>query len=270
MKEAAKLFGRALLRWRRDHVERFAAALAYYSMFSLAPLLMLGVAVANRVASRRQTAEFVGSLAEATMGEAGRRVVGPILDLAPRPGADITATVFAFLTLLYGASSLFTHLQEALDSIFGSPPRKTSWLLAFVKRRFIAGAVCSAFVVMLVAGPTYGTAALRVGRAPWLHLPLSLLVETLSFAMIFRLLPGIKLPWATIMPGAFLTAAFFTGAQSLLALYLSFIAGRSVYGAASSLVALLVWVYASAHLLLFGAELIQAWRDMEEWSRSRA
>lgn len=270
VKDAARLVGRAFLRWKRDHIERFAAALAYYSMFSLAPLLMLGVAVAQYVASRRQTAEFVGGLAHATMGEIGPRLVEPILRTAPRPGTDITATILALLTLLYGASGLFTHLQEALDSIFGAPPRTVSWLRAYVKRRLSAALVCAAFVLLLVVGPTAATAAAALGRSQWSNVAISVLLETFGFALIFRYVPNIRLPWATVLPGAVMTASLFTAGQSLLALYLGAIAARTVYGAASSLAALLVWVYASAQLLLFGAEIIQAWRDMGAASESSA
>lgn len=260
----------AFLRWRRDRVERYAAAIAYYSMFSLAPLLMLGVAVANHVASRRQTQEFVGDLARATMGEVGTRVVDPIIRVAPRPGADITASLLVLLTLLYGASSLFIHLQEALDAIFGAEPRDMHWFKAFLARRVSAALVCGAFVALLVLGPTFGAAAVHLGRSQLPHIPMSLLVETLSFTLVFGFVPNIRLPWGTILPGAFLTAALFTGAQSLLSLYLGAIAARSLYGAASFLAVLLVWVYASAQLLLFGAEIIQAWRDQTSSAAEQA
>src|SRR5579885_1810230 len=127
-KAAGKLLLRVIARWRRDNVDRLAAALAYYSMFSLAPLLMLGVAISNALQGSRRTTRFVSELAQLTLGDRGVQVIKPVLESAPRPHAVTLATVIGLLTMLYGASNLFVHLQAALNSIWEAPAGGKHWL----------------------------------------------------------------------------------------------------------------------------------------------
>lgn len=261
-RDAGSLLWRALVRWRRDSADRMAAALAYYSMFALAPLLMIGVAMSNYLEGRRRTEAFVSDLATITFGDRGVQIVRPMIESAPKAHAITLATVIGAVTMLYGASNLFVHLQASLNIIWSAEhPKDKSWLRAYVERRMFSVGVVFFLVLLLLLGPALNAEIGRLGRSPWLGLPLSLVVETAVFAAVYHLLPDVDLEWRHILPGCVLAAALFTGAQSLLALYLGRIASRSIYGAAGSLVALLIWVYVSAQILLYGAEFIAVLRE---------
>lgn len=256
------MFWRAALRWNEDAVDTSAAAAAYYSMFSVAPMLMLGVAFSNYLEGRRRTAAFVSDLASLTLGDRGVQLVKPMIQAAPQPRAVTLATVVGLAAMIYGASSLFVHLQAALDGIWrGQRPPGKSWLRAYLHRRVVSIAVLFFVLALLLIGPALSLLMARVGGSQWLALPVSLAVETMLFGAVYRLLPSATLAWRELLPGAVLAASLFTAAQSLLGLYLGRIAARTMYGAAGSLVALLVWVYVSAQVLLYGAEFIQVLRE---------
>ncbi len=260
-RDAAALVWKAVVRWRHDNADRLAAAVAYYSMFALAPLLMIGVALSNYLEGRRRTAEFVSQLATVTLGERGMQIARPVIESAPRSHALTFTTLFGVLTLIYGASNLFVHLQASLNAIWGAPPRRRRhWLVTYLERRAFSVGVVFFVALLLLIGPALNIEIGRLGRSQWLGVPFSLLLETVLFAGMYRLLPDVTVAWRDIIPGAVLTASLFTAAQSLLGLYLGRIAARSMYGAAGSLVALLVWVYVSAQILLLGAEFIAVLR----------
>lgn len=260
---AGRLLLEAFERWRQGAVDDLAAALAYYSLFSLTPLLMLGVAVSGALTGRGRATEFVSELARLTVGAQGLQLIRPMLDAAPLPHAITLATVVGLGALVYGASTLFLHLHGAFNSIWKAPERTTHWLRSYLERRLLSIAVVLCMAVLLIVGPVLDLGLARLGRSQWLGVPVSVALETGIFGALFRFLPDVVLPWRALSQGALLTAVLFAAAQSILGLYLDHVASRSIYGAAGSLIALLVWVYVSAHILLFGAEFTQVLRERE-------
>jgi membrane protein len=163
-------------------------------------------------------------------------------------------------TLVFGASNFFLHLQDALNIIWQAPPAKPGLLRRVLKRRVLSFALVMLVPVLLLTGPLISAVLSWLGKTQGSTIVVSLIVETVIFALVFKVLPDIPVPWQDVWVGALFTAALFTVGQTILGFYLNHVAARSVYGAAGSLVALLIWVHASAQMLLLGAEFIQVYK----------
>lgn len=246
----------AAVKWRRDRAHIFAASLAYYSVFSLAPLVLFGVAVLSLRAGPLESRRFMLQVIDFLVGERGAEALEPIVASAGTAKGDLWATVLSFVTLLYGASTLFVHLQEALNVIFEAPALKRGWFTHFIRRRLLSFLLVLAVPFLLLAGPAMSAVFAYLGRSQGGSIAVSLAVETCLFAFIFKVLPDVAVPWDDVWTGSLFTASLFTLGQTLLGWYLNRVALRSVYGAAASLVALLVWIHVCAQILLFGAEVI--------------
>lgn len=257
-KALGRLLRAAVMNWRKDKARQLAAALAYYSIFSLAPLLMLGVALAGMLAGREAPREvMLNSLARVFGGQT--EALEPILDSVARPRSGIWATLIGLVLMFIGASGVFLQLQEALDTIWGAPLRR-SGLSAYVRRRaFSVLFVLLVLLLLLIVPAATSRLADFLGRSRIWDFFIALSVETVLFASLFKFLPDARVLWREVWPGALLTACLFSLGQEVLALYLVRFGAKSVYGAAGSLVALLIWIYTSAQILLFGAEFIQAY-----------
>ena len=246
----------AAVKWRRDRAHVFAASLAYYSVFSLAPLVLFGVAVLSLRAGPLESRRFMLQVIDFLVGERGAEALEPIVAGAGTAQRDLWATALSFLTLLYGASTLFVHLQEALNVIFEAPVIKRGWFTHFVRRRLLTFLLVLAVSVLLLAGPAMYAVFAYLGRSQGGSIALFLAGETCLFAFIFKVLPDVAVPWGDVWTGSLFTASLFTLGQTILGWYLNRVALRSVYGAAASVVALLVWIHVCAQILLFGAEVI--------------
>lgn len=263
---ALRLLREAGAKWKRDRADVLAASLAYYSVFALAPLVMLGVAVLSLRSETSESRRFMLDLFGMFVGERGAEAIRPMVESAGKLRHGAWAA-FSVATLVYGASSLFVHLQDSLNHIWNAPPRGRHWIVRFLRRRLLSFALVLLVPALLVLGPALSAALSSFGHPQGGGIVLSLLLETLVFAFIFKFLPDVPVPWADVWVGALFTASLFTLGQTLLGVYLNRIAARSVYGAAGSLVALLVWVHVSAQILLFGAEFIQVYKGTRESRR---
>lgn len=261
----------AIRNWNEDNVSRLAAALSCYTLISIAPLGILSVAVAGAVfgqsAARGQIATDMSSL----VGIKAARAIGTIILNARGPGSGITSTVLGVVILLLGASGVFAELQSAMNTIWKVTPKAGAGLMTFVRHRFFSFAMVLIVAFLLLVSMLLSAALpvvgkyfqgyLRGGEYVWLmgNASVSLTLTTVLFALIFRVVPDIKIAWKEVWPGAFATALLFTLGKLLLSLYIGKWSVTSSYGAAGSLVALVVWVYCSSQIVFFGAELTQAY-----------
>jgi membrane protein len=265
------LLREAGLAWWRDDGPRLGAALSYYTVFSLAPVLIVSVAVAGLVfgseAASGRIVEQLGGL----MGPEGASVIQTLIERASlNPDAGWVATAVGVVTILFGASGAFGELKHALNRIWEvEAPKQEGWLRLLRTRLASFSMVLAIGFLLLVSLVISAALSVLNGyskaagelMAPLLaggNFLLSFAVVTALFALMFRVLPDRKVDWSAIWPGAALSALLFLLGKSLIGIYLGNTAVASVYGAASSLVVLLVWVYYSTQVMFLGAELTQA------------
>ena len=243
------------------------AALAYYTLFSLAPILIVAIAVAGLAFGRDAVrGEVVGQI-QGLVGREGAQAVQAMLEGASRPSSSIPATIIGIITFFLGATGAFLELQADLDAIWRVKPKEgVSFVRALVQQRVISFGLVLGFAFLLLTSLVVSAALAALhtymGRAfpgvavLWeaLNVIVSLAVITLLFAMIYKVLPDVKLAWRDVWVGALVTAGLFTLGKALIGLYLGTSAMASTYGAAGSVLVVLIWVYYSAQIILLGAE----------------
>ncbi len=252
--------------WSDDHAARLAAALAFYTVLSLAPLLVLAVAVAGfffgEDAARGQIA---GQLA-GIVGEQAGKGIQTLLQHANEPEGGTFGSILGIVVLIFGASGVFGELQSALNEIWEVEPRPGRGILGFLRDRvFSFSLVLGVAFLLLVSlvisavlsamGKFFST-TLPGGEVLWqlLNVGISFAVITSLFAVLLRVVPDIKVPWRGIWPGAAVTALLFTIGKFALGMYLGRASVASPYGAAGSVVVLVIWVYYAAQIVFLGAE----------------
>lgn len=257
--------------WDRDRVSSLAAGLAYYTLLSLAPLVVIAIAIAGFVfgqdAARHRIADELG----AVVGSEAARAIQEVVKGARAPTAGIVSTVIGVVVLFVGASGVFGELQSSLNTVWNVKPKPGRGIAGIIKDRFFSFTmvlsvaflllVSTVLTAALAAIGRYLGAALPGGEALWqlLNLAFSLAVVTALFALIFKIVPDAEIAWKDVWVGAFVTALLFTLGKFLIGLYLGKSSVASAYGAAGSLVVLVIWVYYSAQILLLGAEFTQAY-----------
>ena len=263
---------RALWDWWDDNCLRLAASLAFYTALSLAPLVLLIVGLAGLVLDPQQVGGELAAQLEGLVGPAGRELVTTILAATTPQGGTLSAAL-GLLTLLIGATAVFGELQATLNLIWEVQPAPTGgvWagLWALLKERLFSLALVFALTFLLlvslvISAALAAAAALVHGPeqallSRLLELAASLLVLTGVFALLFRYVPDAEVRWRDVWLGGLLTAVLFTLGKTAIGVYLGRAGVGSPYGAAGSLVVLLVWVYYSALIFFFGAEFTQAW-----------
>jgi membrane protein len=254
-------------RWNQAKTFLFGAALAYYTIFSIAPVIVIAVRVAGLVFSEEQARQ---KMSEEVSRVAGPRIARTIQDMTANvneTGAGLFATIASVIVLVVGAVTLFAQLQAALNNIWGVKQKEGGGILGVIKDRLLSFAVVLVIgfllLVSLVASAVLSGVAefVHPGAIPgglllWRGLDwgVSFALVTVLFAMIYKLLPDVEIAWRDVWVGAAFTSLLFAIGKYLIGLYLGHSAVASAYGAAGSLVVLLVWVYYSAQIMLFGAE----------------
>jgi len=263
---------RAIQDWWQDNCLRLAASLAYYTALSLAPLVLLLVGVVGLVLDRQQVARQLTTQLEGLMGPAGRDLITSIL-AATSPQGGAVATVIGLITLFIGATAVFGELQATMNLIWEVQPAPTNGVWAgiwgWLRERIFSLALVFALAFLLlvslvISAALASAAALFQGPeqallSRVLELAVSLLVLTFMFALFFKYVPDAEISWRDVWLGGLLTAVLFTLGKTAIGVYLGRASVGSAYGAAGSMVVLLVWVYYSALILFFGAEFTQAW-----------
>lgn len=254
-----------------DNALRLAASLSFYTLLSLAPLLIIAIAVAGFFFGPDAVrGELVGSLTS-LVGQEGGKTIETALANASKPSDNILATIVGVGLLLFGASGVFAELQASLNTIWEVKAKPNRGILLMLKDRFISFAMVLvigflllvSLVVTAVLNAASELLAARyefwviIGQA--VNQLVSFAVITVLFGLIFKVLPDVKLKWRDVLVGAMVTSALFTVGKYLIGLYLGHSTVASVYGAAGSVVVILVWSYYSAALLMFGAEVTQAY-----------
>ena len=277
IKEGLGLIRQSVQDFNDDDCPTMAAALSYYTIFSLPPLLVLILLLLGAVMDQRDVQNALEGQIGNLMGPAGREQITTILSEAHLPGSKgILATALGIGALLLGATGAFGQLQAALNRAWEvKPDPAQGGLRSFIlKRVFSFGMVLGVAFLLLVslvvsaALSALGNAlggALPGGLDEWvgqlLNLAVSFAVITLLFATIFKVLPDARVPWRDIWPGAAVTALLFTVGKFLIGFYLGRTNPGVAFGAAGSLAVMLVWIYYSSMIILFGAEFTQVWAD---------
>jgi len=259
--------------WLEDKVPQLGAALAYYTVFSLAPLVLLLLAIVGFI-FHNDPAGAWGKMTEQMsyfLDKNAIDVVQGIAQKASQPNKSFLATIIGILLALFGASGVFGQLQDALNTIWGVKAKPGAGIAGFIRSRFLSftmvAGVCFLLLVSLVLESVlksfshYVQAMFPGGIviALVVYSIFDLAVVVLLFASIFKFLPDVKIQWRDVWIGAVMTAIFFAIGKWALGLYLGSGTAASAYGAASSLITLLLWIYYSSQILLFGAEFTQVY-----------
>jgi membrane protein len=257
--------------WWDDDCARMGASLSYYTLFAIAPILLVAIAIAGLVfGDEAVRGEIVGQL-DRLVGREGAFAVQGLLEGATHRRAGNVATLIGTFTFLIAATGAFLELQVAFNTIWRVKPNPEGHFYAFVMDRIrsFGLVVAIGFLLLVSLAVTAALAALNawlfnlspVNTLLWtiVNTLVSIVVTTGLFALLFRFLPDVRLRWRDVMTGAVVTAVLFTIGQQLIGLYLGQSAIASMYGAAGSMMILLLWVYYSCQILLFGAQFTRVW-----------
>ena len=258
--------------WIDDHAQSMGAALSYYTVFSVAPLLLIAISVAGLVFGRDAAQGAVVDQLQGLIGQGGAQAIQDLLKNVSKPAQGVLATITGVIVLVIGATSVFGELQDDLNRIWQVPTRqKVSTWWAFLHARLLSiGMIFAIGFLLLVslaasaafdAFASWSTSALA-GWEPLAHgvnFVVSFVLTTALFAMIYRFMPQATIEWRDVGIGALVTAMLFSIGKTLIGLYIGKSALASGFGAAGSLAVLLAWVYYSAQIFLFGAEFTWAY-----------
>ena len=257
--------------WQRDAALTLGAALAYYTMFAMAPLLILVIAVAGLALGRAAAQGEIVAQISGLMGPEGAKMIEDMIVRASSPASGITATLVSIGTMTLGATGVFGQLQSSLNEIFGGEPRYGTGIRGILLQRLLHfGMIIAIGFLLLVSLVLSAVVAALHGYLetyvpvlaavlPWLNFAISFVVVTGLFAIIYKVLPDVRLAWRDVWLGAVVTALLFTVGKSVIGFYLGRASTTSVYGAAGSLVLVLLWIYYSAQILFLGAEFTEVY-----------
>ena len=262
-----QLLKRAGQAWLDDYAPSMGAALAYYTVFSLAPLLLIVIAIAGLVfGADAARGEIFGQL-RGLMGDDAAKGIEALLASVSKPSEGITATVVGVGVLMIGATTVFGELQDALDRIWRAPARdKSGGLWSLLRARLLSFGMIFGIAFLLMVSLVLGAGMAALGKwwggafggwevlAQVINAVLSFGLTTAVFAFIYKLMPRVKVEWYDVWLGAAVTALMFTIGKTLIGLYIGTTGVTSGFGAAGSVVIVLVWVYYSAQVFLMGAE----------------
>ena len=261
-----KLLSATYTKWAKDHAQSLGAALAFYAVFSLAPLLLIVIAIAGSVFGQEAAqGQIIGQI-QGLVGEESANAIQSMIEEARKPAAGIIATILAMVMLLLGATGVFAQLQEALNTIWSVEEKPGEGLWKLLKDRFVSlmAVLGTGFLLLISLIISAGLSAIGAALGNFLPVPgfllqiinffVSFAIVTLLFAMIYKLLPDISIQWGDVWIGAIIASLLFTIGKFLIGLYLGKSDVGIAYGAAGSLVVILIWVYYASQIFLFGAE----------------
>lgn len=272
------LITETIAEWNRHNGSRLAAALAYYTVFSLAPLVVISIAIAGAVFGENAARGEIVRQIEGLIGRAGAETVQTIIKNTSESSSNRLATIAGLAALLIGATAVFGQLQDAMNIIWAvpqqpnDPNRKWWWgILLIIRRRFISFLMLLSTGFLLLVSLVLSAVLSLIGNFVGSHIAgfgfvtqslnfmASLGVITLLLAAIYKIVPDVPVAWGDVSLGAGLTALLFTLGKLLISLYLGNSGVASPYGAAGSIIVILIWVYYSAQILFLGAEFTQVY-----------
>ncbi len=255
--------------WIDDDVPTHAASLAYYTIFSIAPTLIIAVALAGSIFGAEAARGEIQHQIEGLVGSAGAKVIEDMMASAAKPGAGLLASLLGLVILIFGATGVFAALQTALNHIWGVKPKQTNGVISFLRTRLLSFGMVLGVGFMLLVSLVVSAGVAALGN--WLHSDdfevvwqtanflVSFGVVTVLFAMIYKTLPDINIAWRDVWLGAGVTAVLFNIGKFAIGLYIGKSSIASSYGAAGSFAVLLLWVYYSSMVLFLGAEFTQVY-----------
>jgi membrane protein len=261
-------------KWNEHDAPRLGAALAYYTLLSLAPLAVLVVGMCSLVLSKNNAEQQLFWQAQELVGTSGAKTLETLVDNTQHASNGLVAGIMAVAALIFGASGVFVELRDSLNTIWEAPPPAAGGVRTFILRRLVTFGMVLALGVLLLASLLI-SAGLGIAEKYFIgmlppaaaiggeiaNLLITLAAITALFALIFKFVPDVRIGWEDVGTGALVTAVLFTLGRGLLAFYMGTAAVGSTYGAAGSLVALVVWVYYSAQIFFFGAVFTRVYAD---------
>jgi membrane protein len=259
--------------WSKDHAMTLGAALAFYTTFSLAPLLIIVIAIFGVIIGEETVQAEILRRVHELIGPQGAAAVQMMIRDAYRPGTGFWATIIGVTVILFGSTSAFVMLKHALNLMWEAQPnfKSSVWfiikerLLSFVMILIIGLLLVLSFTLSIVLSFVTGFFGNLLPLPPFIFqgcdFVLSILLVTLLFALIYKVLPDVRIAWADVWIGSAITAILFTLGKFLFGMYLARSSISSAYGAASSLAIILMWVYYSSQIFLIGAELTQVYAN---------
>lgn len=272
-KEIKYLVTQSFAEWSEDKASRLAAALAYYTIFSILPLLIIIIAIAAQVFERSLVQQQLVRQIATLVGQTGAEAIEAILENASEPEDSLLAAIVSIITLLLGASGVFGQLYDALNTIWEVQAKPGRGILGTVKDRFFSFTMVLGVGFLLLVSLIISTALQAFNElvsgilpsflflAQTLNFLISFAVVTILFALIYKVVPDVRVAWRDVWIGALVTAFLFAVGKWAVGLYLGNSTPGSTYGAAGSLIVLLLWVYYSAQILFLGAEFTQVYAN---------
>jgi membrane protein len=257
--------------WSKDDALSLGAALAYYTIFSMAPLLVLVIAIVGLAFGRAAAQGQIVAQVQDSIGPAGAQMIEGMIARASQPSSGVVATVVSLVTMFFGATGVFGQLQSSLNKIWEVSPKRRGGISGQFRKRLAAFGMILGIGLLLFLSLAASAGLSMVHSLldqrfpvmsdvlPLANFVLSFAVITALFAMILKMLPDVRIEWSDVWLGAAVTALLFTIGKALIAVYLGRAGVTSVYGAAGSLVLVLLWIYYSAQLLFLGAEFTEVY-----------
>ena len=271
VKSIFRLLKEAFTEWQKDKASILAAALAYYTVFSITPLLVIAISIAGAVFGQEAAQGEIVQQINQLVGQQGAEVIETALANADRPKLSSIASIISIILLFVGASGVFAQLQQALNIVWNVKAKPDEGIWGFIRKRLLSFGMVLAIgflllVSLILSAMLSGIGKLEINLLPGLtpiwqvvNFALSFGSIALLFALIYKLLPDVRIRWKDVVVGSVITALLFTIGKFLIGLYLGRGSLGSAYGAAGSLIVFLAWVFYSAQILLFGAELTQVY-----------
>ncbi len=271
-KQLVRLFSRTLSSWSEDNAFRLSAALAFYTMFSLAPVLIIAIAIAGAVFGEQVARGEVMIRIAGLIGPAGALAIQELLASARASGVVNAASIAGLVTLLVGASGVFVALQDGLNTIWRVKQKPGTFVMSIVRQRLYTFLLVLGVGLLLFASLVATAALTFIGEftggvqgPAWVwqlvNTGVSFAIVTFLLGMVYEFVPDVDVHWREVWIGAVFTAALFTAGKHAIGVYLVRSSMTSVYGAAGALVVTLMWVYYSSLIMFFGAEFTRAYAE---------
>lgn len=260
--------------WQEDKASRLAAALSFYAVLSIPPLLVLAIGIAGQVVGKASARQGIVTQVEQMMGSGAKNAITLILDAASQPEGLSLATAVSIAVLFFSASGVFVQLQDALNTIWDVKPEPDQGVMNTVRQRGVSFLMILGIGVLLLVLLLINSLVVVLDQAlteilpfsvtwaRWLNVGLSFAIVTGLIALVYKEVPDVKIAWRDVWVGALVTAVLFALGVFGMGLYLRYSSPTSSYGAAGSLIILLIWVYYSAQILFLGAEFTQVYADL--------
>jgi membrane protein len=272
MSSVIEIVGETVKEWSNDKASRLSAALAYYTVFSIPPLMVVAIGIASLFTDRATIEEQVVSQAGGLMGQQGGEAIRTILQSAEEPGnGELLPTLLGVALLVFGASGVFTQLQDAMNTIFGVKPDPKRGIMGLIKDRFLSFTMVLTIGFILLVSLVLSTVLASFGgfigglvteaeALLWIiNFLISFGIFMLLFALIFKTIPDVKISWRDVLIGAAVTALLFKIGEYALSFYFERSDPTSAFGAAGSIILLLLWIYYSAQIIFLGAEFTEVY-----------